>query len=220
MKKLQVFAFSFLILLFQTSLLFAENEKPSSEIIAAAKQGINTFVKDPNMTNLQDYGFATKKDIDSAVLGKGYHVYTVNPDTLLNNDTQDLGSMAVPTDMWEFLIMSQGKAVSVLTIAKMNDRWTAVSIGKTGMAEQMGNFIKKWPESKETSHRLIRIYQAASDLMELSQTGKKKGFVPFMSSRAAMGLTKTEFDPSDVHDSKDITTQLGPAVRRNIEGRH
>ena len=220
MRKLQFFAFIFLILLFQASLLFADNEKPSREIIAAAEQGIITFVKDPNMKNLNDYGFATKKDIDTAVLGKGYHIYTVNPDTLLNNETLDLGAMAVPTDMWEFLIMSQNKAVSVLTVAKMNDRWTAVSIGKTGMAEQVGNFIKKWPESKETSHRLIRIYQATSDLMELSETGKKKGFVPLTSSRAAMGLTKADFDPSDVHDSKDVITQLRPAVRRNMEGRH
>ncbi len=220
MKKIIVHVLvviSFIFIL-QVPFLFPSDELPSPEIVNAAREGIKTFIKDTRIENLHRFGFLNQKEVDEATLGEGFQIFTISPDTLLKDETsQDLHLMAVPTTLWQFLIVTDGKAVSLLTVDYINNKWTAVSIGASRLAKQLSKFIETWPLSKGYHYRLIRVYQATADLIELSQEEKVIGIVPLRSGRIAMGLERKDFDPRDLYYSSNVLTKIRPVVRNNIQ---
>jgi hypothetical protein len=219
-KKQLIILISFLILVtcFITIASAQNLSEPSLDIVNAAQEGIKILVHDKEMHFLDRFGFLNQKEVDEATLGDGFQVYTVSPNTILNEETShDLNSMVVPTNMWQFLIMTQNKAASLLTVDRVNDKWTAVSIGASGLATQLSQVIEARPVSKGYQHRLIRVYQATSDFIEISREGQVIGFVPFVSLRIALGGEQRDFNPLILIQSSDLLAKLRPLVRKNIE---
>ena len=208
----------FFILMIQPPPSFSSDEMPSQEIIGAAQEGIRTFLKVPRRQNLHKLGFLSQKAIDEAVLGEGFRIFTLPPDRLLSTDPpQDIDSLVLPTNMWQFLIVTEGKATALLTVDLVKNRWTAVSIGGSGLAAQLEILLETWPASAGYRYRLIKVYQAKSDLIEILQGGKIIGLVPFTSARIATGLEKRDFNPLDLHDPAEMIEKLRPIVRMNIQ---
>lgn len=220
MKKinfLSVILISF-ILLFKLPFVFSADEEPPIGVFNAALEGMKTFLKDYHAQKLNQIGFANQNEVNDAILSKGFRVFTLHPDSLKNlNVLQDLSSIATPTNLWQFIILTHRKAASLLTVDNVNNKWTAVSIGSFELSKQLNKFIETWPASKGYQYRLIRVYQATSDFMELLYANKVIGIIPLTSGRIAMNLEKQEFDPFDLHTSSDILVNIRPIVKKNIE---
>ncbi|MCU0289072.1 MAG: hypothetical protein MUF15_22095, partial [Acidobacteria bacterium] len=115
-KPLLVFGMLFLLIGFSMA-MWAENA-PSPEVIAAAQQGLADF---PGLTG--------------AALDQGFQVYTVTPDSLMS--CSDLGKASIPTGQWRFMVLGGGQPLGLLTVAQVEGRWQAVSMGGAGLATEM-----------------------------------------------------------------------------------
>jgi hypothetical protein len=197
---------------------FAGNAPPD-DIKRAAGEGIVVFLKDKRMGNLQRLGFQSRAEIDNAALGEGFQIFTIPPDKLLNDSLpQDLPSLVIPTNQWQFLIVSGDKANALLTVDIVDGAWTPVSIGSSGLAQQLAALLAAWPASAGYEYRLIRVYQAKSDFIELSHRGKVVGIVPLTSLLVATsGEAGAAYAPRSLHDPKEVLSELRPVVRRNLQ---
>ena len=207
-----------LILTVHPPLSFSSDESPPPEVISAAQQGIGTFVKAPQARNLHMFGFSTQQLINGAILGQGFQVFSISPAQLLaQGSSQELDALALPTNLWQFLIVTGGKPASLLTVDLFEGQWTAVSIGASGLATELASLLEAWPPSSGYRYRLIKVYQAKSDFMEIFQGEQTLGMVPFTSGRIALGLKDREFNPLDILDSREILTKLRPIVRLSVQ---
>ncbi len=207
-----------LTLMIQPYLLHSFDEMPPSDAISAAQQGIKTFVKDSRVQNLDKLGFLNKAQIDGATLGKGFQVFYISPNQLLDQElSQDIASLVRPTNMWQFLIVTGEKAASLLTVDFVENRWISVSLGASGLSAELGSILEAWPRSAGYQYRLIKAYQAKSDFIEVFLDGKTLGMVPLTSGRIAMDLEQQGFNPLDLYESDDILTKLRPIVRTNVQ---
>ncbi len=214
----QGFVFVFLALFFHfSSFSFTANE-PSQEVIEAAKEGMEVFIWNSNIKDLSPFGFSSQEEIDKARLGKGFQVYTIPPDRILGEgQSQDLTVMATPSSIWQFLILTEGKAVALLTVDRINSKWTPVSIGASGLASQLSMVMEAWPSHEGYHLKLIRIYQATSDFVGILLDTSVIGNIPLTSGRIAMDLERVDFNPLDLHESSDIIKSIRPIVRENIQ---
>jgi hypothetical protein len=201
-------------------------DRPPTDVHRAADEGLMIFLKNKPMVTRQHLGFEQQKDVDIAVLGQGFPIFTIPPEKFVNEDpSQDLQSLIVPTGFWQFLIMSGGVPKALLTVDMVNGVWTPVSIGAAGLASELGKLIEAWPSSEGYSYRIIRVYQAKSDFAELSKDGKIIGVVPFGSSlvstrKAAQGGVVQQYSPRNILDAKDLLIDLRPAVMRSLQFDH
>ena len=99
----------------------------------------------------------------------------------------------------------------------MDGIWQAVSIGSSGLAEQLKDVLQAWPRTERYNYRLIRVYQATTDLMELSLGKKQLGFVPFSSARISLDLKDRGFDPLERFSGEELLESLRPTVRNALE---
>jgi hypothetical protein len=211
---LLVFVFILFIPCFTTA-----GESPPDDIKKAAKEGVTTFLKDSRSSHLRRLGFESQTDVDNAELGEGFQIFTIHPDKLLNESaSQELHDLVTPTTQWQFLILARGKANALLTVDLVNEKWTPVSIGSSGLAKQLSDLLVAWPATSGYQYRLIRVYQAQSDFIELSQGGKNIGILPLTSLLTAIkrGARKA-FNPHDLRDPKEVLSDLRPVVRKNIQ---
>lgn len=207
----------FFSLLFQPSLLLSSSEVPPGAVTKAAEQGIRIFVKDPLVKNLQRFGLASREQVENAALGKGFRVFSIPPEGLLEpGSSRELDSLVRPSNIWQFLIVADGKAASVLTVDFFNNQWTPVSIGASGLAKEVEALLGAWPSSAGYSYRFIKVYQAKSDFMEIFEGENTIGVVPFTSARIATGL-EGGFNPLDLLDPREVLSKLRPVVKTNIK---
>lgn len=202
---------------FQVPLVVLGNEKPSDELINAATEGIKAFLKDVPPQHLHRFGFQSKEEVDTAVLGQEFRIYTIPPDTILqNNLTGDVSSLAIPTNKWEFLILNGEKTAARVSVDLVDGKWTAVSVGASILADQLEKIILAWPSSADYNYRIIRINQISSDFVEISQKGRIIGICPLVSARLAMGFSAI-FNPIELYDGRAFINKIQRAVRRNVQ---
>jgi hypothetical protein len=215
LKILTVIGF---ILIFQIPFLSPADDAIPPEVLSAAQEGIEIFLKDAQTPSLYEFGFSGKEEANNATVGKGFEVFTVTPDSLLSaGASQDLASLAISTNQWEFVIEAGGKAKVLLTVAIMNGRWTPVAIGSSGLAKEVGKALATYPAAAGFNYQWIRIYQATSDLLEISSGRRVLGILPFSSGRRSMDVGGQGFSPQDLYSSEDVISRLQPVVRKNLE---
>ena len=197
--KRSIFWILSIILIFLINSVWAAD--PPIAVLAAAEDGITIFFNDD----------------DIPALGKGFQIFTVNPDKILDGSfAEDLHKIAEPTNLWQFIVLSGTKPIALLSVDKLNGEYTPVSIGASNFSYQLSRVTSAWPEAEGYRLRLIRIYQATSDFIEVSQGEEIIGFVPFESGRVTMSLATRDCIPFDVHTSSSIINKIRPIVRENI----
>lgn len=172
---------------------------PSPEIVAAARQGLVDF---PGLTG--------------ASLQEGFQVYTVSPAALMSGS--DLGANTIPTGQWRFVVSCGQQPMGLLTVAQVEGQWKAVSLGGAGLATEMSRVLKTWSPGNGYNFRFVRVYQAMTDLVEISRVNESRepGYVPLTSARASLGL-QGEFAPGVMLKASEIMTPLRDAVAKNIK---
>lgn len=206
---------AFVFALFTPCMTIA-GEAPSDDIKKAGREGIAVFLKDTRIGSLNRLGFESQADIDNAELGDGFQIFTINPDKLLDESSvQELQSLVTPTNQWVFVIRAGMKANALLRVEVVDGKWIPVSIGASELARELSSLMAKWPVSSGYEYRFIRVYQARSDLIELSRGGKFIGFIPLTTLIMAPGRLTGIFDLSDLREQKDILPGLRSTVKQN-----
>ena len=192
---------------------------PPEEVVNAAEQGLINFSQNIPPQNFSQLGFLSQDEISKNQLGEAFQIYTIHPDDLLNFEKNiwSISDLLVPTNLWNFLILSDGLAKAVLMVDFFDNKWTAVGIGSSGLAVQLKKIIETWPLSSGYQHRFIRIYQANADFVEITLSGTTVGLIPLTSGRAAMDLADTNFNALDLHDPQNILTSIIPIVKENVK---
>ena len=200
-----------------SSLTLAANDPPN-DVVNAAESGIRDLIKSGVFHDLDLLGFPGQHEIDDAALGEGFQIFTVGTAVLVGDTaTSDLSTNAYPLELWQFLVMSRSEARCILTVGRVKGKWTAVSIGATGLAMRLSGAMKAWPRSLGYQYRFIRLYQASSDFLELSGTAAVIGFLPLASAREALNLKSRDFDVHDIRSSWDILNEIRPVVKANLQ---
>jgi hypothetical protein len=190
---------------------------PPAAVVSAARSGLAAFLSAGDRQGLMRLGFRRESEIDQAMLGEGFQVFTIAPDRLLKTGAADGPAMAVGTSLWQFLVVSDHDARATLTIDRMNGEWLAVSLGASGVADQLMAMVRRYPTSTGFQLRLVRVYQASADLVEVSQSGTVAGLVPLVSARVALGLPDQAFDAADLRPWPEVAAGLRPVVARAMQ---
>jgi hypothetical protein len=190
------------------SLSYAGEAPP--EIRKAADKGIQIFLKDPQLSGLHWLGIESQSDIDNATLGYGFQLFIVSSETILNeSEPQVFQSLAIPTNLWQFLVLNGNKANVLLTVDLVDDKWTPVSIGASKLAKKFGKILEAWPVFLGYQYRFMRVFPGNMEFIELSQGDKVVGIIPLTTAQ------DQEFEPTDLRDTKEFLIKLRLAVKSN-----
>lgn len=210
------------VFVMSTSCQAAADEATYDDVVKSARNGLNDLLKDKRLVNNHLIGFANKADVDDAELGEGFQIFTVPPDKLIDESvSQDLQSIIVPTTQWKFIIAAGNRAQALLDVNLVNGKWLATAIGASTLAKEMSGFIKTWPASSGFRYRFVRVYSLGLDFIELSREGSVIGMIPLNDLMLNNKTRSTGvFIPGDLHDSKEVLTELKTRVKRNYEMRN
>ena len=185
-------------------------EKVPSAVKAAAEKGLPTMLKALPQEVLAQFNFSSSEELDLASLGTPFQVYTIPPEEILNyNAGTPIGQIIFETDHWFFPVTVKGEVRTLLTVAKVEGKWQAVSIGSAGLAKEWTEVVAKY---NSYTLKLIRIYQAAADFVLLGDAGTDE-LLPMTSGRVALGYT----GDAEPMDPAETIFKLQGAVQKNIE---
>ena len=197
-------------LIFPVASLWAAEKTPAPVIVEAAQKGIKRFITESRTTGLHRFGFLTQADAYGATLGEGFQVFTVPTQSLLEEHSSiGLPQSAAPTKMWQFLVLSHGKAKAFITVDYIRDQWAPVAIGSTGLAQETADLLKRYPRSAGYHYRFLALYQADSDLIEMSKDEKVLGLVPLASARMALNFPSGS-SPLEVRNFGEVAKAVRP----------
>ncbi len=144
----------------------------SSDIISAAQTGLPLFinaVKD----RWADFGFASSGEPTQAELGTPYQICVLsNP----GKAYQAINS----TDEWYFPVLVNGAYRCILTVAKLNDQWQAVSLGAAGFAAALQETEITHPSLNFADRGIVKVYGFSSypyEILGINLSGTNPSFL-------------------------------------------
>ncbi|HEY6872002.1 MAG TPA: hypothetical protein VI298_04645 [Geobacteraceae bacterium] len=203
------------------SCLATAGDASFGDLKKAAREGMKAFLRPDRLDYLHYHGFESQADLENAVLGEGFEVFTIPPGKLLDESAPlDLQTLVTSTNSWDFLIVVGKKAKAVVTVGLDGGEWMPLEFGSSELADQLSDFLAAWPASSGYRYRFIRIPSALSGLIELSKEDKVVGIVPLTDFLAmTKGRTTEAFNPSDVRDPKEVLTALRLVVKKSLRKR-
>lgn len=219
MSKLsRLFIAGILCVLLGPSLVSAVGSPPE-EVKKAARQGIKFFIADGNLHNLQRLGFETSHDIQSAELREAFQIFTILPEMILNDRSEEDVSLATPTNQWQFIIAVRNQPKALLTVDLVNGAWAPVSLGSSQLAQELSDFhVASATSFPGFRYKVVRIFQAKSDLIELSQGAKVVGIIALTSILAATDERAAKgFYIRNLRRPHEVFSELRPLVKENIQ---
>ncbi|HEY5973693.1 MAG TPA: hypothetical protein VIU41_03035 [Geobacteraceae bacterium] len=204
------------IYVMSVSCLATAGDAPPDGFKEVAKREI-TSLNVFSIQSIHDLGFESLSDIEKVGLGKGFEIFTINPDKLLDEtSSQDFQSLVSTTNVWYFPLVVEGRSKSLLKLRFTEGKWFPSGMGSSKMAKEMADFMEAWPASAGYHFRYIRVFQASSDFIELSQNGKLLGLFSLFSLTRTPGRVAGAFTSSDLLNPKVVLLELRPSVRSNI----
>ena len=163
------------------------------------------------------------QDLKDAKLGHGFPIYTVDPKDLLQG-RGDMRSMAKPSGEWRFVITLEGRPIGLATVEQVNGRWETTSYGASGLARELDAAATVHGNAARSNVRVIRIYQAMSDLLEVvSPSDARARFAPLHSARQmlqaqkATGKAALASNSDQLLEQSDLIEPLRASVKSNME---
>ena len=212
-----IFLLAFFVLFYSWS-VYADGG-PSEDVRRAANEAMKGFLSPDRLDDLRELGFESKADINKAILGEGFEIFTIPPDALLDDTRlQDLHSLITSTNQWSFLVRANDEPKMVVTVGLSKGKWEPVSFGASGFAKVMSLFLNEWPKSSGYRFRYVKVYQANSSFIELSKGKEVIGIVPGQNLTGLLTGTVPEgHDPKKLLKKEHILQALRDAVKKNKE---
>jgi len=156
------------------------NEIPEDIEYFAHNEGLKLFIhfvsEDP-----AGYSFENDNELINVTLGPGYRLYGVKEDILYDQSVTDLSKLSYATNIFEFIVYSNGTPKSFLTVSKDQDGVFLRSAGKvaTGIEKVLDTLDKLQAENK-AAQREILVVQYGNDVKYfVLRSGDKEYIVPF-----------------------------------------
>jgi|GEM_PF-2445363 len=193
-------------------------DAPSEDIKKAARDGIKFHLKDARIDQVgRSMGFESQDDIDTADLGEGFQIYTIDTNKLQDESIpQNFQTLVTSKNQWEFLVVASGKAKALLTVYSLAGEWKTGAVRSSELVKEMSGFLAAWPASAGYQYRFIRVYPI-SDYIELSQNGKVLGLFSLDSLTRKSGRTAGTFAAKDLLDPQEVLSKLRSSVKQNNE---
>jgi hypothetical protein len=160
------------------------------------------------------------QELKDAVVSYGFAQYTVDPSELLAGRSS-MQRMAKPTEQWRFVITLRERPIGMATVERHNGRYETIAYGAAVLAKDVDALASFHGNADRSNLRLVRIYQARSDLLEVVSTDGQARFAPLHSARESLLLqqrsNKDGKQVSTLLDESELVQPLRAAVKQNME---
>ncbi|MAG01326.1 MAG: hypothetical protein CL388_09035 [Acidiferrobacteraceae bacterium] len=173
----------------------------------------------------------SKIELPAAVIGNGFRLNTIFPDALAQSDSSSaFSSLLTKAPVFLFPVISNKQMKALIYVERRGGKWSAVSLGSAGVAQQWDLITTDWEGDDGFGHDFIRVYQALSDLVLITPpTGRpvdpdgnrlgKPALVLMNSARIALSTKERPLqDISEVYDTEQIIPLLKERVNKTISG--
>src|SRR5471030_2200207 len=162
---------------------------------------------------------ADVQDLKDARIAYGFLVYTIDPADLLAG-RREMKAMAKPTGVWRFVITLNEQPIGLSTVEQVNGKWETVAYGASVLAKDLDAAMGAYANADRSNVRVLRIYQAQSDFLEVSsaQNGAAR-YAPLHSARQAL-LLQRKGAGDGLLDASELLEPLRMAVKKNLESAH
>ncbi len=187
---------------------------------AAAERGLAEFVqrKQQMHAGASATGLALEvadlQQLSAASIAYGFQVHTIEPQDLVDG-RGDLRSLARPTGTWRFVVQVDARPVGLVTVARMDGQWQAVSFGGAGLAAEVDALMATHANAERSNVRFIRVFQAQSDLLEVAAADGKAGYALLRSARESLDADAPEAAGA-LRKSHELMVPLRTAVMKNM----
>ena len=200
--------------------LFAQT--PPDAASSAVKRDFGQFVQYQvqNHAGSAPQGFpldvADVQDLKEARIAYGFPVYTIDPNELIAG-RREMKAMAKPTGTWRFVITLNDQPIGLATVEQVNGKWETVAYGATVMAKDLDAAMGAYANAEHSNVRVLRIYQAQSDLLEVrsAQDGSAR-YAPLHSARQSL-LLQRKGTGDGLLDASELLEPLRAAVKKNLD---
>jgi hypothetical protein len=133
--------------------------------------------------NIDDY-----RALREATIGNGFEMYLVDPRALLSGKRLD--ESLYGSGEWRFVVMANGKSVGLITVARMDGKWSMVEAGASELAEEIQSVSTRYAQRlPQAQLRFVRCQQAVADFIEVSTqqaaaSATAPAYIPLASARA------------------------------------
>lgn len=198
----------------------------NSAAFAAAQRDLSVFINGALQhqagTKLADFPLDIKdvSELKDARIGYGFPIYTVDPDKILAGKGK-MKNLARHANQWRFVILSGERPIGMSTVERVNGRFETVAYGAAVMSKDLDKLVAQHGNGDRSNLRLVRIYQARSDLLEVTGAGGNARFAPLVSARESLSMAKSSVGDAKAAapllDEADLMPALQVAVKRNLE---
>ena len=141
-----------LLMGFLPVLTFAQTNKMSPHILAAAEKGLKNF----------------SPDYQNDLLNQGkllipFKLFTIEPPAILSyqsNSKKPIKSYLTETTMWYFPISLNDTVKAILIVDSTTEGWKAVSLGHEPLAGEIQQVLQDWPLKKGFNPLIIAQFQS------------------------------------------------------------
>ncbi len=155
---------------------------------------------------------ANAGELAGARVAYGFPVYTVDPAELLAG-RRSMRSLTSPTGQYRFVILRGERPIGMATVEKVNGKYETVAYGAAVLAKDVDASMRTHGNPERSNVRFIRVYQARSDMLEVSGGGGLR-YAPLHSARASLNMANASAD--QLIEEADILQPLRSAVRANM----
>lgn len=203
------------ILVMSTRVTQAVDNTPPAGALEAAKAAVSAFLGNSDQEELSKFGFNNREEFNKANVGDAFNVHFLSPDAVLNTKhAPTLLSVSDNTNIWQFLVTTEQGAACLVTVDIVGNKWTATTVGGTGLAKQLYEMIQAWPKSSGYEVVLIKSLQARSDFIEVYFENKNVGIVTLTSANVA--LNRDNAESALLLKADDVLEPLAPIIRQNL----
>jgi hypothetical protein len=163
---------------------------------------------------------ADVQDLKDARIAYGFPVYTIDPADLISGRSE-MKAMAKPTGIWRFVITLNQQPIGLATVEQVNGKWETVAYGAAVLAKDLDASMTAYANKDRSNVRMLRIYQAQSDFLEVSsaQDGAVR-FAPLHSARQSLLMQRTDRATDGnkgLLDASELLEPLRAAVKKNLD---
>jgi hypothetical protein len=193
-----------------------------SAAFAAAQRDLSQFINHQLQRGSAPEGFPFDvqdlRMLKDARIGYGFPVYTIDPDQLLNGRGK-MKSMARHANQWRFVVLLGERPIGLATVERQQGRFETVAYGGAVLSRDLDALAGVHGNADRSNLRLLRIYQARADLLEVETAGGTR-FAPLYSARASLPLQRADAfgRPTAVlAEEAELLPALRAAVKRNLD---
>ncbi|MCD4737910.1 MAG: hypothetical protein K8R89_01445 [Anaerolineae bacterium] len=180
-----------------------------------ARQQLPEILRKVSRLGCEKYGFRDENELESAVLGFPYEVYTLSPQAVQSyRADQCMADLIVQEQRWEFPVLVNGEARGLLTVAQQEGQWRVVGFGELTLSRKVVDLQAGFANAEVNgvspySVKLLNVYpiQGTFALIE----SEKQETLVYLTSYPGLFETLDQA-PLERHSPEELLPQIREAL--------